>query len=78
MKIGILTYAYVPNFGANLQALSTYHYLKNNGHTPILILWEPIGLHEKFAKQKSEQTFAHFSFVKKAWKRQLYAEQTGK
>lgn len=66
MKIGILTYAYVPNFGANLQALSTYHYLKNNGHTPILILWEPIGLHEKFAKQKSEQTFAHFSFVKES------------
>lgn len=30
MKIGILTFACVPNFGANLQALSTYYYFNNS------------------------------------------------
>lgn len=37
MKIGILTYYKVKNFGANLQAVSTYCYLKNHGHEPIFI-----------------------------------------
>ena len=37
MKIGILTFLHVANFGANLQATSTYYYLKNQGHTPIFI-----------------------------------------
>ncbi|MEX2513467.1 MAG: polysaccharide pyruvyl transferase family protein [Cyclobacteriaceae bacterium] len=41
MKIGILTYHYVPNFGANLQTLSTLEYLKNHGHNPIVINWQP-------------------------------------
>lgn len=39
MKIGILTFANVPNFGANLQALSTISYLQNHGYNPILIKW---------------------------------------
>ena len=37
MKIGVLTFLHVANFGANLQATSTYYYLKNHGHTPIFI-----------------------------------------
>lgn len=37
MKIGILTFLHVANFGANLQATSTYFYLKNHGHEPIFI-----------------------------------------
>lgn len=37
MKIGILTYYKVKNFGANLQAVSTYMFLKKNGHEPIFI-----------------------------------------
>ena len=37
MKIGILTFLHVANFGANLQAMSTYYYLMNHGHTPIFI-----------------------------------------
>ena len=37
MKIGILTYYRVENFGANLQALSTYYYLKNQGHEPVML-----------------------------------------
>jgi len=41
MIIGILTYHYVCNFGATLQALSTVFYLKNRGHNPIIIDWRP-------------------------------------
>lgn len=65
MNIGILTYAYVPNFGANLQALSTYHFILNQGDKPILIIWEPYSLKEKFDKiQNKLQANAHFSFIK--------------
>ncbi|MBQ7448855.1 MAG: polysaccharide pyruvyl transferase family protein [Paludibacteraceae bacterium] len=39
MKIGLLAYHSACNFGATLQLLSTYHYLKNNGITPIIINW---------------------------------------
>ena len=41
MKIGILTYHWVYNFGANLQTLSTIGYLRKRGHTPIVINWIP-------------------------------------
>ena len=37
MNIGILTYYRVANFGANLQAVSTYYYLKNNGYNPLFM-----------------------------------------
>lgn len=37
MKIGIITYYKVLNFGANLQAISTYCYLKHKGHDPVFI-----------------------------------------
>lgn len=37
MKIGIITYYKVMNFGATLQAVSTYCYLKNHGYEPIFI-----------------------------------------
>jgi hypothetical protein len=37
MKIGILTFYRVDNFGANLQALSTYCYLKKQGHEPVML-----------------------------------------
>ena len=40
-KIGILTYYSVCNFGANLQALSTYYYFKNRGYNVIFINWIP-------------------------------------
>ncbi len=39
MKVGLLAYHSVCNFGATLQLLSTYQYLKNNGVTPIIINW---------------------------------------
>lgn len=39
MIIGILTFYKEINFGANLQALSTYSYLKKHGYTPIFIYY---------------------------------------
>lgn len=51
MRIGVLTFYKEINFGANIQALSTYCYLKRYGHDPIFInyyskekeeLWGPL------------------------------------
>ena len=39
MIIGILTFYKEINFGANLQALSTYGYLKKHGYTPLFIYY---------------------------------------
>lgn len=50
MKIGILTYHWVSNFGANLQALSTYRYLINNDYEPIIINWIPEDVEEMYSK----------------------------
>lgn len=49
MKIGILTYHCVPNFGAQLQALSTVGYLCKQGHTPVVINYYPKDLEEMYA-----------------------------
>lgn len=63
MKIGILTFYRVSNFGANLQALSTYHYLIKNGHTPILIYYETYKTSENNSKNKSIQSQTHIDFL---------------
>jgi hypothetical protein len=55
MNIGILTYNSVFNFGANLQAISTANYLRNNGYTPIFINWVPEELENKYATSVSEE-----------------------
>lgn len=67
MKIGILTYHSVPNFGANLQALSTVGFLKKNGHEPIIINWLPEDLATMYAtgRVKSCQVEMHKDFSKK-------------
>ena len=39
MIIGLLAYHSACNFGATLQLLSTYKYLENSGHRPIVINW---------------------------------------
>lgn len=63
MKIGILTFADVPNFGANLQALSTVCYLKKAGHVPVLIKWEPADFEARFTGIRTKpQPKAHFDF----------------
>lgn len=65
MNIGILTFYRVANFGANLQALSTYCYLLNHGHNPLLILYESSETEKAFQKvQPNEvQKKEHVNFV---------------
>ena len=65
MKIGILTFANVPNFGANLQALSTVECLKAHGHEPVLIKWEPEDFSDRFTgMERQPQPAEHFRFVR--------------
>ena len=49
MRIGILTYHCPPNFGAQLQAISTVGYLKKIGHEPIVLNWYPADLEEMYS-----------------------------
>ncbi len=65
MKIGILTYHAVPNFGAQLQTLSTVCYLKNHGHEPIVLHWYPRDLENIYRGVLSEQRDAHRHFMEK-------------
>lgn len=68
MRVGILTYHCVPNFGAQLQAMSTIGYLKKMGHTPILLHWYPKDLEALYARRvpkiqrKSQMQFAETHF----------------
>lgn len=65
MKVGILTYHKVDNFGANLQALSTVSFFKNRGDEALVIDWYPQELDTIYAKKISmEQRDAHAQFVK--------------
>ena len=66
MKIGILTYHCVPNFGAQLQTLSTVCYLRNAGHEPIVLNWYPQDLEDLYASYvPKEQISIHNQFAKK-------------
>ena len=72
MRIGIITYYRVPNFGANLQALSTYKYLQNNGHDPIMIQYMS---HKQYhysntCDDKNIQKKAHLEFCDKYFHKQ--------
>ena len=51
MKIGVLTYHCVPNFGAQLQATSTVGYLKRNGYEAVVLNWYPKDLEKMYAKR---------------------------
>lgn len=64
MRVGILTYHFVSNFGANLQTLSTFGYFKNAGHEPFIINWVPEDLekyYEKVVPQEQNQAFHQFA-----------------
>ncbi len=53
--VGILTYCRALNFGANLQACSTYSYLKNHGYVPMLIDYSPANaIHEELSCPKEQ------------------------
>lgn len=67
MNIGVLTFYKVANFGANIQGVSTFCYLKKNGHNPIFLNYvsrkTELGLIKEY--EHSEQTRAHLDFVNK-------------
>lgn len=62
-RIGILTYHCVPNFGAQLQALSTVGYLRNHGYEPIMLNWYPKDLEDFYLKRAyKEQNACQYQF----------------
>lgn len=65
MNIGILTYYKVPNFGANLQAVSTYNYLKTKGHEVVFLYY--LSHYTDYVRVKSLKVSAqlkvHFDFI---------------
>lgn len=64
MKIALLTYFGVCNFGANLQALSTVRYFQNLNINIELINWYPEDLKDYYRKCTTiEQQALHKSFV---------------
>ena len=65
MRIGIITYYRVANFGANLQAVSTYRYLEKVGHTPIFIQYtsHQLYLTTDCCYDTNLQVKAHLDFV---------------
>ncbi|MFP4489123.1 MAG: polysaccharide pyruvyl transferase family protein [Bacteroidales bacterium] len=65
MKIGLLTYHSVYNFGASLQLYSTFSYLRKKGHEPVVINWVPEDLELRYDKSIPEkQADAHRDFAK--------------
>lgn len=64
MRIGVITYYKVFNFGANLQAVSTYFYLKNHGYEPVFISYITKDTLKAIDKLKDEpQWKAHLAFI---------------
>lgn len=55
MKIGLLAYHSAINFGATLQLFSTYCFLKEKGHYPIIINWTAKDLALYYEENASEQ-----------------------
>ena len=63
MKIGIITYHWLYNFGANLQILATVKYLQKLGHEVCVLNYRPPELVEKYQKTvPSIQADAHQQF----------------
>ena len=66
MKIGILTYHCVTNFGAQLQTLSTIGYMKKHGHEPVVLNWFPQDLEDFYIRQCPREQFdIQFNFAQK-------------
>ncbi len=69
MKIGLLAYHSAINFGATLQLLSTYMYLKNRGDEPIIINWVAPDLEEWYrVTAPAEQRKMQESVRSRIWK----------
>lgn len=64
MKIGILTYHSVPNFGAQLQTLSMVGFFLKKGYDSVVINWYPEDLKEMYAQRIPQQQMdVHESFA---------------
>ena len=64
MKIGILTYHCVTNFGAQIQTLSTIGYMKKHGHEPVVLNWFPQDLEDFYIRQCPREQFdIQFNFA---------------
>lgn len=63
MKIGILTFYKVNNFGANLQAVSTYYNLMKKGHIPVLIYYESKESLNRKQRNNNAQSQEHLKFL---------------
>lgn len=62
--IGLLTYHWVSNYGANLQTFSTYSFLKKNGFNPIILNWIPQRTKEYYLSAcPKEQYECHRAFI---------------
>lgn len=67
MKIGVLTYHCPPNFGAQLQAVSTVGYLRRLGHEVIVLHWYARDLEEMYSHRiPSIQVDCHNRFANEA------------
>ncbi len=67
MIIGILTFFNNANFGANLQALSTYKYLLKKGHRPVFINYKSKKNIERWKSNLTQVQFkCHIDFVKES------------
>lgn len=71
-NIGILTFYRSENFGANLQALSTYRYFENAGYTPWMVYYasEAYCENQRRRRDVSPQLTAHLDFVDRMMPRQ--------
>lgn len=67
MKIGILTYHAACNFGANLQALSTFAYWRNSGHEPVFINWVTKQLEDRYRNTTPTPQFAEHEAFRKQY-----------
>lgn len=64
MKIGIITYHCVCNFGAQLQAVSTVGFLRRKGYDTVVIHWYPQDLDDMYKKKISSEQYAeHIKFA---------------
>lgn len=65
MNIGLITHHWVPNFGANLQALASVSYLKSLGHTVSVINYRPRDMVKVYeGKVSIDQRGLHNDFIK--------------
>jgi hypothetical protein len=72
MKIGIITFHNVPNYGAIMQAYALYHTIKNMGYDVDIIDYRGNGNNDVFSPQKIKESYYHFKGLHKLVNRLRY------